>query len=321
MTKIIAIKKGDVWYMKYPAYNADWKTVRVNGTPVSICPDSHWISMTTPPTAFEQLITLPNKLVGYKRKSEFANEQINAPDIVGLNYFAVERDCDYNNRPTEHAEYFGFYEPIYETQEPYWKLLEWEIVLVDTDCEPRTMKYPAKADFPHDVANYPETHHKYPCSISSDALFDILYPLIEAKVEASEFLSKDNFRNIKIVTVKRRITLAEPKEFKRNVSRLGAKIPKWQKWFAGNGWMTTFELAASSCGWLAMRRRHLNGRNRSDYEYERVPSLHGDNYDDLEKKIDAYIAEILSRLNDVEICECTECKGRGYIVKRPAADM
>ena len=295
--KIVAIKKGNVWYIKSPEYNLDWADIRINNKPAIQCPHPDWGSCLEEPRKIERLNRPSNKLVGFQRKVEFASEKLSTPDyIADPEYFSYDDETETYN----HEVYKDFYSRVYEKQEPYWEELDWDINLVDADCEPVVMSLPVKIDFPNDIAKYKETHHKYPCRITSDDLFYHVREKIIEKVKASDQLKIDDYKGIGSLNVSRKIGLAQPKKSKRDISGLRARKPKWQYFTRTEEWRTVLDLNA------AKYRKSLDVT---------TPEIRADNYAELQKKVAEYVESIVTPLEDVEICECPQCGGYGYISK------
>lgn len=294
--KIIAIKKDNVWYLKHPQHyysDSSWENIRINGIPAIQCPDPLWGSCLESPETIERLITPTPRLVGYKRKEERADLNIDCPMAVPPKCFA------YNDEDRRHQEYWPFYEKVEEDQDPYWEKLDWEIELIDNDCEPFKMTLPVTIDFPNDIAKHKEVHHKYPCYISSENLTKYLTKIIMDKIGESNYLKWSGYENLGIIRVERKISLYKPKTIKKDISGIFSKKPKWVENKITEQWEKEIELYSQSY--------------KTNYYVDRAPMIKAENYQELEKKVSEFTGQIMSRLEDVKISECLHCCGKGYI--------
>jgi hypothetical protein len=284
--------------MSDPYYDP-WKngSVNVNRKDVHLCPDQKWLQCDEKPITIETLVVPSQKLAGYRRKEEFAGLDIGVPSTVDIEYFRDTYDGEYSHR--EHNEFYSFYEGIYEQPEPYWQTLDNEIIIASLDAEPTPFDFPVRVSPPECFSKYPEVHYQFPCSITSDNLFDYLYDKVQSVVKASKNLTMDNYKSIKTFTVKRRFVYSEPKEKRRDISRWGAKKPKYEKYKESEIWTNIFSIRGASY--------------KTEYgDYGVVPTIEAKNYAELKVLVDEYINTLLDQLDDNKIQECHHCKGRGW---------
>jgi len=293
MRQVIVLKKSNVWYAKSPEYNGWDDRYQINGAPVEKCIDGRWCQLSQQPQKIEVLVTPPSRIVAYKLRDDCREVAPNAAAEVAPEFFALHDD--YETRDNEHL--YRLYEEVRETPESYLDLCEWDIVLADLDCEPVTMTLPVKVDVPKVFTEYLETHHKYPCTLSSDALFDLLWDRVHAKIGASDNFQMDAYKNIRALTVKRLIKFATPQKASRNVARFGARKPKWQKYLKHYDAKTLFTIHGASY--------------KSSGPY--TPTLRANNYAEMEKQVDEYCQGFLDQLEDVAISECPHCQGYGFV--------
>lgn len=303
MRNIIVLHKDGVWYAKNPESYHQWRAgmIRCNGNPVHLCPDIDWLRTNEKPTIIETLEDQPHRLVGFKRRAEFESLNIPIESSVGVEVFDLV-----HGEPKGNAEFFPFYEAIYEPQDPIWKRVQGEIIIASLDAKPVKFAFPVRVAPPQCFSEWREVHHLYPCSIDSDNLFDFIYPTIQGIVDGNENLKMDNFQSIKTLTVKFRLQLSKPKTVNRDISSFGSRKPKYKEFKVSEEWNELLALRGSSYG---------NGHG------EFTPTISAENYADLEAKVYAYVEEIKSRLDIGKLQQCPHCFGKGFINTRGKNDQ
>jgi len=290
----IVIHKDGAWYVKYPIggdvpaygkWNDQW---RLNGsdTAPEILPDQRWLRMSEQPTTFQQWDTERPSVIKYVLKPEHAG--LNMPAERPPEFF--EHDGVYDMR--QNAEFYGFYGPVRDVLKDF----DVQVIVADLDCEPCNMRLPVKVSFPAFVAEYPECHHKYACTIGSDALFDELWGRVAEVVDASQTLQRDDYKSIRTLTVEKRFGI--PFEKTVRVDRGRGRRKKMVDVPVRKEWRTVFRCHAVSY------------RNGSGSE---IIAITGDTYADLEAKVEAFVQGYLDMLDDdfLQLCSC--CKGTGVV--------
>src|SRR5581483_4288429 len=116
---------------------------------------------------------------------------LNLLPTVPEDYFAEDDDGNVQNE-----SYLPFYEAVYTKVAPYLQTVEKKFNVVDMDCEPVEMLPGVTAQFPASVERYPQTWHKYPCFIESDALFQIVGVRILRAIDGKPHFRVSDCRNI-----------------------------------------------------------------------------------------------------------------------------
>jgi len=294
--KILVMKKDGVWYVKHP--RLEWTTsVRVDGHEVQPCRDARWGTLPSQPVRFDELCAPPRKLTGFKRLEQYKDLELPLGLDVGED--ELPHDDEVHDSDLPHAKLRSMYEPVYHQPKQFWQQLDWHTEVVDLDCEPVTRTIPVKIDFPYCVTEYPECHHKYPCSLPSDELFSILWHRVAEVVDATEELRRNDFYNIQTLTVKRRMKLVQPKQVKRDVSSVNARKPKYKMFSEDYDWRIVFTVRGSY----------------ANSDAPRCPTLKADNYNQMSDKVEEYVSLFLEQLDSSVLVECERCNGQGWHLK------
>jgi hypothetical protein len=295
----LVIHKDGTWYCrKYGlanSYNGAWTADDlVNGQPANILPDKQWCSLTEKPVHIQRWVTPGRVVTGYRLKDEFATVGSALPVEVDVNYFAYDDDD-----MRRHGDVIGLYEPIYDEPAPFMEDVAVNFIYADMDCAPQKRTIPVRTEFPHSVAAYPETHHKFPCVVASDTLFDIVYGRVKQHIAGNPDYETDNLNNIKSLTVKRRVAFEHHVSREFTVNPL-AKPSRQRKELrtVTYEWRNLFTIQGSS---------YSSGRGMT------LPNLKCSDYADAERRVEEFVQHILSYLDDGYMVVCKHCEGAGVI--------
>lgn len=282
--KSIVLHKDGVWYAKGLRYSWKWGEARINGREVTVCPDPEWCSTDEEPKLLERFVTPSSKLVGYKKKDEFAD--INVPLEQTVEFFAYDFETD----TRKNQELYGFYREVREIQAGYWEVVPCDFIIANMDTAPQSPKYQGVvAQPPAYFAQYPEVHHLFPCAIEAKALYPIVAAKIRAAVEGKPQFSVDAHDTIQTMRVNLNVELPTP-------------INRKEKKLFGRGY-------------IKWKQAHSTVKIIDIDWYRGGPRLTGANYNDIEKVIDQFIANVTQKLDAGRMVVCSHCQGYGVTSK------
>ncbi len=139
-----------------------------------------------------------------------------------------------------------------------------------------------------------------PCKLSSKDSYKLIREYIKRNIglTVAQITSDYDF----CLTVTKVIPLAEKVAYQKNIARYGAKRPKYI-----TDYRTTRSVEVFKCGPKDQYGKVHQG-------YEACVEFQGENYEDLQKNIDEYLKELITKINE-PVCDCPTCKGLGVIIK------
>lgn len=275
----------------------------------------------TKDTLVEEIIPAKTETVKYKLIKGFPVTDKTPKEVPG-NFF----EYNYDIESVENAGIKDLYEPVVkETPETYDPVdAEFEVIAEIENLEvlkPLNLKgYFRNSTGPDgeravsDNPNWKEVNHQFidriifhndllplrPVEISSEASYAILRQYIKSNLnyEVCEITSDYDF----CLTVSKKIKLKESKAYRYNENMFsGKRKPKFVTRFIKENKVKVFEIAPNIKGEV--------------YEgYTEMPTFQGDNYRDLEKKVEGYCKEVIEELNK-PVHYCEKCNGLGVIEK------
>lgn len=232
--------------------------------------------------------------IHYKR---IADAPQNLPEIIQLDRVVRDEDWDYVSLD---GFDLGNYQMVYRQEEGSWESLEFDVI--DRDCEPVTLPAWCVVDWPANIEHYPEQQHKYPCSITARSLFGLIVEKVAEIVRQSQNLDWNDYRNIGTFTIKHRVEI--PDALRRREKREVYKTARSRK--------PTTEYVTPQYKWIDLVT--VNGFYKdSSREEVKVPSLRGENFAELQKKVDEYVDSIVSLCDPEQWHVCEACQGRGIV--------
>lgn len=291
--KIIVMQKDGWSYLK-SGYNQMTGALIVNGveSAASICPGNRsWMMYEGEVVSLQRRLPDVRTLCGYAIKDEFASVEV-FPRKLTPEAFQWDEDATLFPVATNAPYRIEFYNAEYASTPG--AIAEVPFIIIDRDCDPIAQPGDVKTDFPHDLREHPETWHKHPCSISAKSMFIRSVAAIKAAMAANPGqYTADDYANIGTFTLKRIMNHA-PREHTYSVGKKTKRTTETQ---------STFDVVKIS-------------EPSSNYREGAIipPSLHGENWADLQPKIDAYLDTIRAFVEPgaVRICDC--CNGDGFVI-------
>jgi hypothetical protein len=182
-----------------------------------------------------------------------------------------------------------------------WVPIEYDLRLVDDDCEPRTPKYAGtKMQLPFGLEYNPVSWHKYPCYLGGDDLYKVIWDYVVPRIPAGCSLSSGIFSGSSATTfleIKKTIPVIheEMQNFTREEGRGRSKrVRSWRE-----------PLRELSLG-------NIVNYGTAQYRqgHPQPETITGQNADDLESKVQAFLDGILAKLGE-PLRVCDKCHGYG----------
>lgn len=294
--KLIAIKKGGKYYCrsneKYPADIPDEDRLRFDIAKLESF-NPKWIVFGALPTTAE--ICKPSKsyVVEYRLKEGYeVTDKI--PAILPPESFdCIEYDNECECRTYDNEDIKGLYEQIRKDQPNIWEPTELEIDLIDEDCEPLiNPKYNFKTEFPYYIENHVVVRHKYPCYIKGTSVFQLIRDACKKSTPDHCRITSDyNFH----FSVEVKVVVLHDEIHKVDVSSFNSRKPKWV-----NQPLRHIEMKV------------IDIQTERKYSGKVIQDVKADNYEELEKKMDALILEYINMM-DWKPTVCPNCKGHGWV--------
>lgn len=294
-------KNGYSFFKKL--YYSNFVCYWVNGDKKpEICPgNNEWMQFKGDINKLEIECKEQTSVISYDLKPEFLPLNNSDPATYRLSVpFSIWQDEIKDEDYTHHL--INFYNGVLR-EEPNSRQ-ELPILVIDRDCEPISMIAGIKINFPHDLQNYPETWHKYPCSIDGDSVFNHIVSKAKSLINKNpdRYTVKD-YINIGAFSVREKIKITFPKTKKVSYYP-GLKSKKMVERTVPD---TYIEVELVDL--YAPRYKDGSGHIME-------PSISGDNYSELLKKLEEYTNKKILMFDDKNRCICPECKGAGVIEVR-----
>ena len=203
----------------------------------------------------------------------------------------------------EYEEVLGLYNYKYDTIPGEYEPIEFEIkeIYSRENFEFVPNKYNAKTDLLTQIEYPEEAYQDKPCKLDCDEMLQIIRNYVKANIDinVATITSDYDFH----FEVKKRIPLADPYNIlvdKNNSLFNKRRKPKWVNKMISEKSATIIHFKNSS--------------TYTNYGEDCVvaPSIVGENYQDLQNKVEKYLTDLMSQINK-KYCECPTCKGWGVV--------
>jgi len=294
-SKILVMEKSGMSYVKLTEYRKVYGQYVINGEEAKAAPGDERYAIVNGKVERIEVKRKPQpKLIGYKLYERY-HEITQLPHDMPADAFYRDEDGDLCG---ENAE---FYRPVYDEPQPYLEPVEFEVI--DRDCEPVKIPSYVVIEFPNNIAQFPETQHKYPCFIRSEDVFNLLYDRVKAHAATSDGkYVTDDYRNIQALRVEERIEIPYH-ETKTTSHYPTARSRKPKTYTVQVRWknVKVFEIYGP--------KYSVNSTNN----LPRTGPIRGTNYAELQANLETYIQSFLSQMTEGKrkVCEC--CRGEGVI--------
>lgn len=278
---------------------ADYSSTRytkylINGTPEVIAKGDDRYSVFEGEINKIEVVRAQNKkLVGYKLYEKY-KDLTALPETLPLDAFTIE-EGETNGKNSE------FYHGIYEDQPPLYENIEFTVI--DRNSEPVYMPDYVVVEFPNNIGKFKEVQHNYPCYVNSKIVFDMLHDKVKAKIEDMPNYEMDDYKSIQSLTVTELIPLPyHESEFYNYYPTYKSKNPKIKSRVIKHRKQTVFYILGPEY-------------SRDNRTVDRTKVIKGENYADLQQKLEDYFQSYLDLIEDGVREVCAQCKGQGIITK------
>ena len=207
---------------------------------------------------------------------------------------------DYDDDEDERA-LSRFYEAEFSPKMESLEDVTFEII--EVEVAPFNLPSYVKVRFPHNLAEFPELQHQFPCFISYEVVFNTVREAIRKHVkENHEHFRMDNFDNIQTLKVEQRILIPDSIQKPTTVEY----YPNY------NSRKKKSKVVTYTEKWVTVLQ--LEGNYKSNYgNSERTKDAVGSNYKECEKNLWDMVNGYIERLKpeNVSVCEC--CNGSGVV--------
>lgn len=206
----------------------------------------------------------------------------------------------------EYEEVLGAYSFKYDTVPGGYKDVEFKIdeIYEREDFTFVPNKYNAETDLITKIEYPEEVYQDKPCRISSEEMFELIRRYVKAHIDTSVATIKSDY-DFHFEVVKK-ISLTDPYTIMVDTNNSWVnkrRKPKWVERMISEKQETIINFK--------------DKRSSSDYGKECmvVPSIVGENYTDLQKKVEKYLEDLMKQINK-KYCECPNCKGWGIVEEK-----
>ncbi|NSK75318.1 hypothetical protein [Blautia massiliensis (ex Durand et al. 2017)] len=203
----------------------------------------------------------------------------------------------------EYDEVIGLYNYKYDTIPGEYEPIEFEIkeIYSRENFEFVPNKYNAKTDLLTQIEYPEEAYQDKPCKLDCDEMLKIIRNYVKANIDTNvaDITSDYDFH----FEVKKKIALADPYNIlidtNNNLFSKRKRKPKWVNRMISHKTETIIDFKNSTS---------------TDFGKDcvKAPSIIGENYQDLQNKVEKFLTELMSQINK-KYCECPTCKGWGIV--------
>lgn len=289
--KLIAIKTKDKVYISDNVDNQSYFTSRLenlifDGQELKNTYRRSWYELAELPTKISK--HKPKKKVNqrYELKSGFPESEL-TPKVI-----------PYNEFDESYEDVSGLYTYKYEEEEEGLEDIKFEVNIIeeiDGDFSLTEVKYKLQHNFLDTLNTHPAVLTSKYCKLSKEESYKVIREFIKSNIDTKYATITSDYDFC--FTVKKNIEYYKPESYTVNVNAMHKRRkPKYETRFNTHRTQTIFEVAP-----------------KPYQSYTVVTEFEGENYEDLQKNIDTYLNELITKIN-APLVECECCKGLGVIV-------
>ena len=162
-------------------------------------------------------------------------------------------------------------------------------------------KYDAQTDLITQIEYPEEAYQDKPCRIDSSQMLKLIREYVKANIDASVATIKSDYDFH--FEVAKKIALANPYNIKVDTNYSSMNRRRKPKWV--DKMISTKETTIINFKDKASSSSYGN-------DCKVAPSIVGENYTDLQNKVENYLSELMKQINK-NYCECPNCKGWGIV--------
>ena len=203
----------------------------------------------------------------------------------------------------EYDEVLGLYTYKYDMQDEGYESIDFtiETIYKRKDFEFLPNKFNANVDLLTQIEFPEEAYQDKPCQLSSEQVYALIRERVKRDIDNKVAKIKSDYDfHFEVV---RKVNLDESYSYQYDANNSSTDKRRKPKWV--NRMVTEKEVCI-----LNLKRKSSD----SSYgkECQLAPSITGENYEDLTKKVEYYLEELMNQIN-IKYCECPQCKGWGVV--------
>lgn len=201
-----------------------------------------------------------------------------------------------NNEDSSYYDVSGLYVQKSETLKGELEDVEFELEILaeETNFYVEKPKYKYTASLMTELTVHPGLHSQRPCRINGAELFSIIRQFVKKNIDG-KYASVDSDYDF-CFSVKKIIRAANPTSYTTNLGT--PKRPKVVTKYNENKTVVVFRTAPKA---------------HNDYPIQE--GLQAKNYEELDKIIDEYLQDLISKINQ-PLVECAACDGHGVVLEK-----
>lgn len=261
-----------------------------------------WLSVPAMPEVISRIIAASHPIVSYRLLPEFVGTP-NLADTVEPAFFAYDSNTEeYNN-----GRVMNLYEAVREeVPERYEPVSDERVILADKDYswQPRVLEYPVVHSLLDCILTHPILRPELPCKLSRQDSYNIIRQHVKANLNGrfAQVTSDYDF----CFEVSKIVKLAEShnQTYDENMFSARRRKPKMVTRIVTNSKHVVFRMSPK----VDNPDKPGNGWR----SYPLVEPFEGQNYDDIVRNIEEYLAELMDYFNSPQK-QCEHCKGLGIV--------
>jgi len=242
-----------------------------------------WFKIDDAPTKVELVRGPSTKVLGYKLKLGYAPSERLPANVA---YGDLEDDFEM------------FYEKVIEQIPQENEVIEFGLhVIAEKDkWEPIKTDFDLKYGLIDRLTLHPVLLPERPCELSKEESYKIIRDYVKTHIDPKvAYVSSDyDF----CFSVTKNIKLSETIPYQKDISHYRARKPKYVTAYQTDRKVVIYETAP-----------------KPYQSYPTCEAFWGENYEALKRNVDAFLKELIDRINE-PLCDCPTCKGRGVIINK-----
>lgn len=279
----IYISKGDKW-------NCDLSKYLFDGKPAEPTNKKEWYRLDKIPI-----------VVSEKKPDERINERYELK--AGYTTTAMMPQIIEKDQTDEYEEVIGLYTYKYDSVTGGYEDIEFNIekIYEREDFVFVPNKYDAETDLITQIEYPEEVYQDKPCRVDSSHMFKLIREYVKAHIDTSVASIKSDY-DFHFQVVKK-VALADPYSVRVDTNNSFMNKRRKPKWV--DRMISTKETT------IINFKDKASSRDYGD-DCITAPSITGENYTDLQNKVENYLSELTKQINK-NYCECPNCKGWGIV--------
>lgn len=294
MLQLIIIKTPDAVYLTDNIHNKSYFNSNIlyhlfDGVKATVTPIEHWYKIPSMPTKVEKIIPEKHVNMRYVLKDGFPETE-QTPKMI------MTRDIEEYSVPAD------WYDYRYDIEPESYVSTEFSIIAMDEAKDFQIIKEDFKVEYGllDRIRTPAPLLPTKPCKLTRKQSYGIIREYVKLHIDSmyAEITSDYDF----CFTVQKKIAMVESEKYQVDV----------------NMWSNIFSKRKKKPKYETRYRSHrsieiFNMSPEGYQNYPLAPEFIGENYNDLQEKVQAYLKELIERIN-TPYKDCPHCKGLGVVV-------